>query len=180
MNELTIEEVLPEDLLTQVKQHLTKAEYFEYPLGGDVNMFVCDIPQEVKDHIHWVIEKHTELVLTPIATYARYNSPTTDTSFRIHSDGLINGEQPDVAAVLYLTTGRTGTGLFTHQTYGEEPEQGEEKIHTEDDGEWLCYAYGMEIENDMFIYPANKFHSRWPSQADHHRFVIVSFLKQVV
>lgn len=178
-NALLINNVLiPEDL-EKVKAHLTSTDYLTYPLGEGVDMYVCDIPPSIKEFILDVVQGVTRKKLEAVATFARYNSPDMDTSFRIHSDGLINGEQPDVACVLYLTTGNNGTALFTHEKYGDFPEEGEEKIHTEDDGLWQMYDYCEEVENTMFVYDAKCFHSRWPSKADNHRFVIVGFFKEV-
>lgn len=155
---------------------LSRSDYMPLPLGDGVVMSVCALSQAAKFAIADAVERAWGKPLSIIEMFCRYNSPTLDTSFRIHSDGLIQGLEPDVASVLYLTTGPTGTGLFEHPEHGT---GGKGKIFTEDDGQWKLSEFSEEVENNAFIYDANRFHSRWPPQADHHRFVIVGFYQEV-
>lgn len=171
---ITVEDVLSVDEMDELAAYLGENDFYPYPIDDGVEMYVCNIPQDIKNAIVCEVSHHVGQVVEEIAIYARYNSPNVDTSFRIHSDGLIAGKKVDLAAVLYCTTGNTGTALFTHPIHGSKSEG---KIFTEDDGQWELDEYSEEKENTMFIYDAKRFHSRWPHQAMGERVVIVSFLK---
>lgn len=173
---MNVEGLLSEDELSQLKEELARSDYMPLPLGDGVVMSVCALSQSAKTFIADAVERAWGKPLSIIEMFCRYNSPSLDTSFRIHSDGLIQGLEPDVASVLYLTTGQTGTALFEHPEHGTE---GRGMIFREDDGLWKLTEYSEEIENNAVIYDANRFHSRWPPQADNHRFVIVGFYQEV-
>lgn len=173
---MVVEGLLSPEELAELKVELSRADYMPLPLGDGAVMSVCALSQTAKSTIADAIEAAWGKPLSIIELFCRYNSPGVDTSFRIHSDGLIQGLEPDVASVLYLTTGHTGTGLFEHPEHGT---GGKGKIFTEDDGQWKLSEFSQEKENNAFIYDANRFHSRWPPQADHHRFVIVGFYQEV-
>lgn len=173
---MVVEELLTKEELEELKLELSRADFVPFPLGEGVHMSVTPLSQTAKTVIADAIEAAWGKPLSIIEMFARYNSPGVDTGFRIHSDGLIQGLEPDVASVLYLTTGHTGTGLFEHPEHGT---GGKGKIFTEDDGQWKLSEFSEEVENNAFIYDANRFHSRWPPQADHHRFVIVGFYQEV-
>jgi len=51
-----------------------------------------------------------------IATVFRHNNSFVDNRLRIHSDDVIQGQQPDYATVTYLKGG--GTGFFSHIDFG--------------------------------------------------------------
>lgn len=141
---------------------------------GDINMYVSEVPDKFKKEIMDELEFELGRSLSLITMFTRYNSSELDSSFRIHSDGKILGEQPDVAFVYYLW-GTSGTALFSHPKHGEKSDIGE--VFTEDDGEWVMSLYNPPSTNSMLIYDASSFHSRWPPKEEHKRAVIVGFLK---
>lgn len=169
-------------LLTQeefdiLKKWIAANQFVPYPLGNGVQMIVCPLADEIKEKILGYVEEMCGKKLKIVEMYCRYNSPDMDPSFRIHSDGLIKGVQPDVASVLYLTTGDTGTALLRHPEHGYE---GRGKVFTQDDGRWKVIQYCAEEENTCFVYNANHFHSRWPPKAYSDRFVIVGFYTEEI
>lgn len=173
---MIVEGLLTEDELYQLKVELGRSDYMPLPLGDGVIMSVCALSQAAKTFIADAVEEAWGKPLSIVEMFCRYNSPDIDTSFRIHSDGLIQSIEPDVASVLYLTTGQTGTALFEHPEHGTE---GKGMIFREDDGLWKMTEFSPEVENNAVIYNANRFHSRWPPKADGHRFVIVGFYQEV-
>lgn len=172
---MIVEQLLTEEELDNLKSDLVRP-YFKFPLDIDVDMSVCALSQQNKNVIADAVEKHWGKPLSIIEMFCRYNSPSIDTSFRVHSDGLIQGLEPDVACVLYLTTGHTGTALLEHPKHGD---RGKGKIFRGNDGEWTITEYSEEVENNAIIYDADRFHSRWPHKASSHRFVIVGFFQEV-
>jgi hypothetical protein len=173
---MIVEGLLSAFELSDLKEELGRATYVPLPLGDGVVMSVCQLSQDSRNTIADAVEKHWGKPLSIVEMFCRYNSPTIDTSFRIHSDGLIQGVEPDVACVLYLTTGDTGTALLEHPEHGCE---GKGMIFREDDGKWEVSEFSEEIVNNAIIYNANRFHSRWPAKASNHRFVIVGFFQEV-
>lgn len=176
---LTIHEAFPEDTVAALKSYLQRAEFKAVPLGDDVEMYAAIAPQEVTDTILKLASEEYGQDLESLQCFCRYNSPDMDTTFRIHSDGEILGEQPTIAAVYYVNSGDTGTALFTHHAHGNHPRYNDsEHIFTEDDSEWILTDYVEQKENTMFLYDARQFHSRWPQQSDDHRFTVVAFMKE--
>lgn len=176
MKELSVivPEVLPKHHLDALKKHVMVNSFQPIDIGG-TEMYAMDVPVEIKQWIIGFTEELLDKKLEEVAIYCRYNSSALDTTFRVHSDGLIQGQQPTIASVLYLTTGNTGTALYTHPEHGSE---GLGKIFQEDDGKWELIDFCEEVENTMFVYNANSFHSRFPHKARGERVVVVSFLKE--
>lgn len=171
---LVIDNVLPDEKLAYLKHYISNEQFTPVDIGG-AEMYVMALPEEIKHWLVGFIEGTVDKELVDVATFIRYNSAEHDTSFRVHSDGLIQGLQPTIASVLYLTTGHTGTALYEHPVHGSE---GLGKIFMVDDGQWGIVDFCEEIENTMFIYNANSFHSRLPHKAKGERVVVVSFLKE--
>lgn len=135
-------------------------------------------PKETREALHAAIQASTGKELEMLQCFCRFNDKDTDTTFRIHSDGEVEGEQPTVAAVYYVNGGHTGTALFAHSVYGTYPAEWEERIHTENDHNWIVTQYADQRANDLFIYDARQYHSRWPAESADSRFVVVCFLKE--
>lgn len=157
-------------------QFIAGQDFQDIKIDEDVTMSVCDVPEEIKELITKEVIKLTGVKLKPIVIYTRYNDEEVDTSFRVHSDGSVMGQEVAYASVLYLTTGETGTALLRHPEYGSISKG---NIYTEDDGKWQVYDFAPEVENSMVVYPAARYHSRWPAKSKSERFVIVGFFGEV-
>lgn len=174
----TVHNALQPDTVASLKSFLCRVEFEAVPLGEGVEMIASAATQEVTGALLKLVTEQYGKEFTELATFCRYNSPKADTSFRIHSDGVINDEQPTLAVVYYVNSGKTGTALFVHEEYGTHPLKNEERIHTENDHGWIVTDYCEQKENTAFMYDARKFHSRWPPEAHDDRFVIVGFYKE--
>lgn len=141
---------------------------------GDIPICLAEVQDFYIEDLMHEIEFELNQAVDPIAVFARYNSPDVDTSFRIHSDGRIQGQQPDVAFVYYIK-GKSGTALFDHPEHGRSSEKGE--VFTDDDGFWQETFYHAPKPNTILLYDAKSFHSRWPNKEEEDRIVIVGFLK---
>lgn len=175
---LTINDVLDLHTYNLLTASVQETEFKAIPLGAGVKMYATEAPQEVTEAVWSIVSLAIGKELKTIAMFVRYNDEFMDTSFRIHSDGEVLGEQPTVACVLYLNSGETGTALFEHDIYGSYPADWEDKVHTEDDMGWVVVNYAPQVANSMFIYDARQFHSRYPHQADGPRFTLVGFFKE--
>lgn len=175
----TVYNALPHDVLGTLKSYLSRAEWGPVPLDHSVEMAAVEAPEGLTEVVTKLVNDCYLKEFEPLAVFCRYNSPEVDTEFRIHSDGEVLGEQPTLACIIYLNDGDTGTGLFINAKHGSFPREGQQGIYTEDDHEWVVTDYCEQKVNVMFAYDARRFHSRWPPQANGHRFVVVGFFKEV-
>jgi hypothetical protein len=173
-----IESVLMEDVFDgedhlALDQCLKTMSYFPLELDEHATMYAGELPTPLARLIEGKVQEAWGEELTPIATFARLNDTELDNTFRIHSDGLVQGQQPTVAAVYYIENGGSGTALMTHEEYGDQGSG----IYTTDDGKWTVGEFVAGNANSMFVYEAQAFHTRYPEKSEDTRVVIVSFLK---
>ena len=168
-----VEDVFSEDVFSVIADHLKAIDYYPVDLGN-ATMFAQELQPTICEMIEGAISKHWGKELVPIKTFARYNDEWLDTSFRVHSDGEIEGQQPTVAAVYYIDCGGSGTALMSHSTYGSRGKG----IFIEDDGLWQVDQFVEGKPNSMVVYEADAFHTRYPHQAKDTRLVIVSFMRE--
>jgi hypothetical protein len=178
------ENVLSDYFLADVRRIARKAYYRPYP-KGDVGemLFLAPLPGFVRTLMRQAMEEELGIRLEEVISFFRLNTKRHDTEFRVHCDGIIQGQRPTHAAVFYLDTHRSsGTALFKHPTYGCCDKE-QLAIFNEDDGLWDAYFKCPEIANNMFIYRTEMFHGRFPWQARGNakcdgRIVIVMFMKE--
>jgi hypothetical protein len=168
-----IENVLLGEDHLEFEQYLKTMQYYPVDLGDDT-MFAGELPPGMAKTLEDKISEHWGTPLEAIATFARINDENLDFRFRVHSDGIIQGEQPTVAAVYYIESGGSGTALMSHPDHGECGVG----IFTEDDGNWELESFFPGESNSLAIYNADAFHTRYPHQAMDTRVVVVSFLKE--
>lgn len=174
----TIHKALQPDTVASLKSYLCRADFEVIPLGQDVDMYATKAPQEVREALLKLITEEYGKEFEELAVFCRFNDAEVDTSFRIHSDGIIGNEQPTLAVVYYVNSGDTGTALFVHDIHGDHPLEGEERIYTENDHGWIVSDYCEQKENTAFIYDARRFHSRFPPKAYGPRFTVIGFYKE--
>jgi hypothetical protein len=137
------------------------------------------IPNEIDQEINKVIDESLGIKHKDILTFARLNTPLLNTEFRIHSDGVILGKQPNLACVYYLkTSNSSGTSLYKHPTHGDRwnSRVTPSNVFLEDDGLWEEYHRYYALENSMFLYNAQLWHGRFPWVVTEDRIVIVKFM----
>ncbi len=122
-----------------------------------------------------------------IFSFFREAKEGQDEDWRIHNDTIINGQQPDRALVLYITSPDdklNGTALWEHENHGEtyigESTEEFDKILEEDSNDkskWKLKSVIGYKENRLISYPCEYFHSKYPNKFDGQRVVLVMFYK---
>jgi len=140
-------------------------------------MFLAVVPGYLDKHLRELAEKHTGDKFVSIATVFRHNNSFVDNQLRIHSDDVIQGQQPDYATVTYLKGGGSGTGFFSHIDFGSHWKKGDPKVHKGKG--WKLDEYQEPIDNSMLIYEADRYHCRYPFATASPRFVICQFLRKL-
>ena len=115
-----------------------------------------------------------------------------DTDWRIHSDGIIQGQKPDRALVLYISPRKInelhGTALWQHKTYGKSLPDNVTDIEfdrmiaqeAENLDMWTLNSVIGYEQNRAISYPASYFHSKYPNKSwKSGREVFVMFYKTI-
>ncbi len=186
-----IDNFLDENLFKLTFDLLNENKYQEYKTPGK-SFWVQEAAPDFVNHVLGVLEKKENKKLESILGFFRLSTDVIDAEWRIHSDGIINGQQPDRAVVLYFShkelTSLHGTAFWSHHKYGKkQPSSVDAKefdrLLLEDSGDlkrWeLNSVIGYE-QNRLISYPANYFHSRYPNKSwEKGRQVFVMFYKEV-
>lgn len=180
-----IDNVLPEDIFQVFKRKCRNAVYKDIPAGMGDTLRLAKPDPLIVDFILKEISKSLCMKLRVIISFARLNHNNVNNTFRVHSDTLIEGEKPDIAAVFYFdTVVNTGTALFKHPEYGLINGNPSQSLIFKDNELWEPYLKYESKANSAFIYNADLYHGRYPweaygtSQKD-GRIVLVMFLKEV-
>ena len=184
-----IDNFLDKNLFKKTINELNSKDYTEHKTPGK-SFWIQETEQEFIDYVLKVLSKKENVELESILGFFRLSTNAIDTEWRIHSDGIINNQQPDRAVVLYISqkelTELHGTAFWNHKKYGKkQPENisDEEfnRLLIEDSGNlnnWeLDTVLGYE-QNRLISYPANYFHSKYPNKSwENGRQVFVMFYK---
>ena len=184
-----IDNFLNKDLFKETVDYLNSNDYVEYETPGKSFWLQESKPEFIKYVLQKLSEKE-RCDLECILGFFRISTDTIDSEWRIHSDGIINGQKPDRAVVLYLSPKVMkelhGTAFWSHKQYGKkQPDDisNEEfdKLLLNESGDldkWdLDTVLGYE-QNRLISYPANYFHSKYPNKAwEEGRQVFVMFYK---
>ena len=171
-----IDDFLDKDLFKKTIDELNNNSYTEYKTPGK-SFWVQEAKPEFIDYVLQVLSEKEGCELESILGFFRLSTDTIDAELRIHSDGIINNQQPDRAVVLYISqkklTELHGTAFWNHKKYGKkQPDNISDdefnRLLTEDSGNlnnWeLNTVLGYE-QNRLISYPANYFHSRYPNKS---------------
>jgi len=179
------DDFLPQKLLDRIDED--KSNYEEVVTPG--KSFWVKRPSS--DFIAWVCGHISEIEgvgISPILGFFREAKEGQDNDWRIHNDSIIEGQQPDRAAVLYISDsnhdGINGTAFWEHKLYGDtfkdiSPEKFD-KLLTEDSNDldkWTLKSIIGHKKNRLISYPCNYFHSKYPNEFVKSRKVFVIFYK---
>ena len=184
-----IDNFLEKDLFKQTLNELNKDTYFEYKTPGK-SFWIQEADQKFINHVLNKLSEKENSELECVLGFFRVSTDVVDTDWRIHSDGIINGQQPDRAVVLYISPKEMkelhGTAFWDHKSYGKKLPYGTSNeefdrilVNEADDlDSWrLNTVLGYE-QNRIISYPANYFHSKYPNKSwKEGRQVFVMFYK---
>jgi len=168
-------------------------------LNDDKNVFQkVDTPRKsfwVKlpsdDLLNLICDKISNLencYINPVFAFIREAKEGQDNDWRIHNDAIIEGQQPDRAAVLYISEdkheGLNGTAFWEHKLYGDKfkdisPEKYNKLLNEDanDLDKWILKSIIGHKQNRLISYPCNYFHSKYPNEFVDSRIVFVIFYK---
>ena len=157
-------------------------------LVGDKVFHIQYVDEYFTSDVVKKLEKIENKKINPILSFFRCATDDLDTDWRIHSDYIINGVNPDRACVIYMSKSQmeclNGTAFWQHETYGDKlpdnttiEEYNRMLIEeSEDLSKWELKSVVGGKENRLVSYPANYFHSKYPSRAwKEGRYVFVMF-----
>lgn len=154
-----------------------KAEVLSTNFTAYNGMYLAKTPKATAEELLLAVNKHGEF--EQIESVIRTNDQWRDTQFRIHTDSEIQGQQPSHAVIAYFTTDiNTGTAFYSSLTHGDSSKT--PKVFIEDDGTWQTYTKMSAKDNTAVLFGADLFHMRYPRICVVPRYVIVSFLKEVI
>ena len=185
---LYFDNVLQEDTLKEVEQHIEANGFKEYDFG-DKSFWACLPTSTLTELITEKVSVATQKPLDHIFSFIREATDKQDTDWRIHADSIIFGQQPLYAAVLYISDKPedvlNGTAFWTHKEYGKGLVNPENKVYDDllskdanDKSKWELDEIVSFKKNRLLIYPATRFHSAYPNKAwGDGRIVMASFFK---
>jgi len=184
-----IDNFVDKDLFDLATNYLKKGEFLKHTVG-EKDFYTQSSPETFTNYMTNKLGLVEGRPVENILSFFRTSTDSEDTDWRIHSDLKIKGEQPDRAAVLYMSPREKeelhGTAFWEHIIYGQFlPEHVEDKEYNEmirvDANElekWRLVSVAGYEENRLISYPANYFHSKYPNQSwKEGRNVFVIFYK---
>ena len=184
-----IDDFLSKDLLEETKNKLNSEEYVEVETPGK-SFWIQEASSEFTNNVLKKLSEREGVELESILAFFRVSNEEVDTEWRIHSDLKIAGEQPDRAAVLYMSPKEMeelhGTAFWEHKTYGKclpegtTDEEYNRMITSEAENleAWRLSSVSGYEENRLISYPSNYFHSKYPNKSwKSGRQVFVIFYK---
>lgn len=162
---------------------------FKEVVAGDKSFWV-KFPSE--DFLNLVCSKIKDIEKNEIEivfSFFREAKENQDNDWRIHNDSIINDQQPDRAAVLYISednyNGLNGTAFWEHKEYGDTfPNtmiQDFNRVLKEDSNNldlWNLKTVIGHKQNRFISYPCDYFHSKYPNEFKESRRVFVIFYKK--
>jgi len=184
-----VDDFLESDLFKGIANKLNDSEYIEYKTPGK-SFWIQESSEEFNNYVLQKLEKIEGNKLENILGFFRISNDVVDTNWRIHSDLIIMGEQPDRALVLYISPRKLnelhGTALWEHKNYGKSLPK--ETTNEEYDRMILKEAENLDMwrlnsvigydQNRAVSYPAHYFHSKYPNKSwEEGRQIFVMFYK---
>tara|TARA_R100000278_G_scaffold28063_2_gene25450 strand:- start:7388 stop:7960 length:573 start_codon:yes stop_codon:yes gene_type:complete len=184
-----IDNFVDKDLFKIATDYLNKGEFLKHTVG-EKNFYTQSSPDAFTNYMIGKLGVIEGRPVENILSFFRTSTPNKDTDWRIHSDLKIKGQQPDRAAVLYMSPRELeelhGTAFWEHVIYGAslpDSVDNEEydrmiKIDANELDKWRLVSVAGYEQNRLISYPANYFHSKYPNKSwKEGRNVFVIFYK---
>ena len=184
-----IDDFIDKDLFKIASSYLKKGEFIKHTVG-EKDFYVQESPKSFDDYVLRKLSMIEGKPLESILSFFRVSTEELDNTWRIHSDLNIDGQQPDRAAVLYMSPRKQeelhGTAFWEHEVYGKSlPDHitDEEydrmiRVDSEQLDMWRLVSVAGYEQNRLISYPANYFHSKYPNKSwKEGREVFVIFYK---
>lgn len=173
-----VDNVLPKDDFKKYQTYLQNTSVYRVlEADGNKKFYITDVPFGLQESVvKTLTQLHNNQIEVNLAVVRKATS-FLDKEWGIHADWNVGTPQaPDYGAVMYIsqnTTELNGTALWRHKQNGyampssfsiqEKKAISEKSYHDIEDWEISSVIGG--IENRLFAYPAEYFHSKFPKQA---------------
>jgi len=171
-----IDDFLDKDLLTKTQDDLNSNKFEEIETLQK-SFWVQHPTEEFTNTVMKGLEAREGVKLECILAFFRVSTDKLDTDWRIHSDRKIQGQNPDRAAILYMSPKEVdelhGTAFWEHESYGKSlpadtaDEEFDRMILDEANNldKWTLSSVSGYEENRLLSYPASYFHSKYPNKS---------------
>ena len=164
-----------------------KTDFQEIQTPGK-SFWVKKPSEEFDEFVCHKLSKIENCEIEPVLSFFREAKQGQDTDWRIHNDSIIEGQQPDRAAVIYMSDnnypGINGTAFWEHKEHGDTFEnitaEEYDRLITNDSNNldlWRLKSVIGHKKNRLVSYPCNYFHSKYPEEFIESRKVFVMFYK---
>jgi len=172
----TLDNFVGKNLFDIATNYLGKGEFVEY-VAGEKSFYVQKSPDTFDNYVLSKLGMIEGKPLKNVFSFFRRSTDELDNEWHIHSGLNINGQQPDRAAVLYMSPRQMekmhGTAFWEHQVYGKSlpdhiTNEEYDRITREDSNEldmWRLVSVSGYEQNRIISYPANYFHSKYPNKS---------------
>tara|TARA_R110000765_G_scaffold165645_1_gene270598 strand:- start:693 stop:1274 length:582 start_codon:yes stop_codon:yes gene_type:complete len=184
-----IDDFLPSYILDETIKDLSAQNYQELKTDNESFHYLMAKPSFIKYTID-SLEKLEGNKITSILNWFRLSNDKIQDNWKIHSDGIIQGQKPDRALVLYISPKKKkdlhGTAFWEHKKHGKSlpydtPNEEFDRMilkDSEDLSVWTLNTVVGYEQNRAISYPANYFHSKYPNKSwKEGREVFVMFYK---
>lgn len=163
------------------------SEFIEYPTIDKI-FYVKPVSDKFNNYVIKKLEEVEGNCIENIVSFFREAKDGQDTTWRIHNDSEIFGEQPHRAIVLFMESEESeelnGTAFWEHKKYGDiykgnSTEEYDRLLLEESENldSWTLKSVVGYKQNRLLSYPCNYFHSKYPNEFKQPRRVFVMFYK---
>jgi hypothetical protein len=175
---------LPRNLYKELVNYCDEFEEVKTP---GKYFWIKKLPKEFENFMINKLQQLEGKKIKNILSFAREAKQGQDSSWRIHNDTVIEGQQPDRAVVLFVKANEEnlhGTAFWEHENYGHTYiESDDDEFNrmliedAEDKSKWKLNSIVGYRDNRLLSYPCNYFHSKYPNKYNEQRIVVVMFYK---
>ena len=177
-----IENALPNEVFLNLQEYC-KTNKFQIVDTENKSFLVLPTPIEVLKYLQ---QQDNDIIFS----FIRKAHNDFDYENRIHADGMINGQNTSLASVLYVDVEGeitpSGTAFWKHHKHGVKFKKFNEKEFNrllnedaEDLSKWTKTDFIEAKNNNLLVYDANLFHSKFPNKIEQgERIVLVTFYKK--
>jgi len=173
-----LDNVLKREEFLEYQSYLQNvATYQMIEADGNKKFYITTVPYGLQEKITLALEKARNAKIKVILPAVRKATQYLDTNWGIHSDLYVGTEEsPQYAAVFYISQNENdlnGTALWRHKELGYRMSRNlpKDKVMELSDRDyndidkWELSSVVGGIENRLVSYPAEYFHSKFPSKA---------------
>jgi hypothetical protein len=173
-----LDDVLEKKEFLEYQSYLQNVDlYQEVEADGNKKFYITNAPGGLEEKITTYLEKTWNAKVKVVLSGIRKATQYLDTDWAIHSDLCVGSEEiPEYGAVFYISQNESelnGTALWRHKEMGYRMPRNLSKDEVmrlsdrdyNDIDKWELSSVIGGIENRLVSYPAEYFHSKFPSKA---------------